>query len=316
MNTRITWTFTALVLVCLLWSTGEAQAEPLAVLMSDSLTSTTRTLQGAKKTIRRSNPDIELHSFFIGQGADQDAKTIEAVADLKPRAILTIGSAATSLAKKHFSETPIIFAGVMYPVLSGFVDSNRKPGGNITGASLDIPTDIQFRYFRMIIPDIKRIGVLYTENTASLIREARSVAAGMNIELVAVKVASSKQLPEALDSLAGTVDGVWSVADPDLFDPQATRYILLNTLRKGVPFMGFSRYVVESGALFALDFDYKAVGIQAGQIANRILSGTPPGQISVSAADVIWFHYNEKTAHHINVEIPEELVAVAKEVYR
>ena len=316
MNTRIKWMISTLVLICLAWSAGEVQAESLAILMSDSLTSTTRTLQGARKVIRRSNPDLELQSFFIGKSPADDAETIKAVQDLHPRAILTIGSAATSLAKKNFGNTPIIFAGVMYPVLSGFVDSNQEPGGNITGASLDIPTDIQFRYFRMIIPDIKRIGVLYTENTASLIDKAKRVAAGMDIDLVAVKVASSKQLPQALDSLAGAVDGVWSVADPDLFDPQATRYILLNTLRKGVPFMGFSRYVVESGALFALDFDYKAVGIQAGQITNKILSGTPPGQISVSAADVIWFHYNEKTAHHINVEIPEELVAVAKEVYR
>jgi len=87
-------------------------------------------------------------------------------------------------------------------------------------------------------------------------------------------------------------------------------------MRKGIPFMGFSRHVVESGALFALDFDYKAVGQQAGQIVNQIIAGEDPGQISVTLADVIWFHYNEKTAKHINVQIPGEMIAVAKEVYR
>ena len=80
--------------------------------------------------------------------------------------------------------------------------------------------------------------------------------------------------------------------------------------------MGFSKYVVESGALFALDFDYKAVGRQAGEIANKILSGIRPSAIEVTTADVIWFHYNEKTAERINITIPEELAAVAKEVYR
>ena len=83
-----------------------------------------------------------------------------------------------------------------------------------------------------------------------------------------------------------------------------------------MPFMGFSRYVVESGALFALDFDYKAVGYQAGAIVNRILSGESPSAISVTRADVIWFHYNEATAKRINITIPEDLAAVAKEVYR
>jgi ABC-type uncharacterized transport system substrate-binding protein len=49
---------------------------------------------------------------------------------------------------------------------------------------------------------------------------------------------------------------------------------------------------------------------------NRIINGEKPGNIRVTSADVIWFHYNEKTAKHINVQIPEELAAVAKEVYR
>jgi putative ABC transport system substrate-binding protein len=80
--------------------------------------------------------------------------------------------------------------------------------------------------------------------------------------------------------------------------------------------MGFSRYVVESGALFALDFDYKAVGRQAGEIACRVIGGQKPGSISVTSADLIWFHYNENTARHIKVTIPEDLVAIAKEVYR
>ncbi len=302
---------------CLSPRSGSADGPlPIAVLMSDSLTATSRTLHGARKAIVRAHPNVEFHTFMTGQGAEADLAIVDSLRTIHPRLVLTIGSAATGLAKNNFKDIPIVFAGVMYPVLSGFVESTRQPGQNVTGASLDIPVEVQFKYFKKIIPDIKSIGVLYTTNTASLISSAKTVARQMGLELVAMPVRDGKELPSALDSLASRVQGIWSVADPALFDPQATRYILLNTLRKGIPFMGFSRYVVESGALFALDFDYKAVGIQAGQIANRVLQGEAPGSISVSAADVIWFHYNEKTAQHINVHIPEELVAVAKEVYR
>lgn len=317
MNSVTKWAYTAAVLIgCLATGATPGKSETVAVLMSDTLTSTTRTLQGARKIIERSNPGVQLRAFVVGQSQTVNEAIADSVRSLHPGAVLTIGSTATGIAQHHLPDAPIVFAGVMYPVLSGFVESIKRPGGQVTGASLDIPTEVQFRYFKKIIPDIQRIGVLYTNNTASLIAPARAVARGMGIELVAIEIADSKQIPQALDSLAVSVQGIWSVADPVLFDPQATRYILLNTLRKNLPFMGFSRYVVESGALFALDFDYKAVGIQAGQIVNRILSGESPGSISVSAADVIWFHYNEKTAQHINVAIPDELVAVAKEVYR
>jgi putative ABC transport system substrate-binding protein len=158
--------------------------------------------------------------------------------------------------------------------------------------------------------------VLYTDNTASLIPPARIVAHELGLELVALKINDERELPGALDSLALMVDGIWSVADYNLFGPQSTRYILLNTVRKRIPFMGFSQHVVESGALFALDFDYKAVGIQAGNIVNRILAGESPRNIEVTSADIIWFHYNENTAKRIKVAIPEELASVAKEVYR
>jgi len=318
MNNTIKTALAVLGIICgmSLSALAAEQQTTVAVLMSDSLMATSRTLQGARKEIKRSNAGVTFRTFLTGQSEAGDDAIFDSLRSERPQLVLTIGSAATSLAKANFEDIPIVFAGVMYPVLSGFVNSAGKPGANITGASLDIPTEIQFRYFKKIIPGLRKIGVLYTDNTSSLIPPARHAAESMGLQLVAVPVNDGKELPKALESLANHVQGIWSVADPALFDPQATRYILLNTLRKGIPFMGFSRYVVESGALFALDFDYKAVGMQAGQMANRILAGERPGSITVSAADVIWFHYNEKTAQHINVTIPEELVAVAKEVYR
>jgi len=308
----------AIGLACLLGVSSQASDRiDIAVFMSDSLTATLRTLHGAKKMITRQHPQTTFHSFYINQSSDNVRPIIvDSVDIIKPTLLLTIGSSATRFAQDNFSGIPIVFAAVKYPVLSGFVESTARPGGNITGASIDVPVDVQFRYFKRIVPDLKIIGVLYTNNTASLIPRARAEAKGLRLTMVAVKVSDTRELPKALDSLAAAVDGIWSLADPNLFDPQSTKYILLNSLRKGIPFMGFSRHVVESGALFALDFDYKAVGRQAGEISNRIIKGERPQNISVTSADVIWFHYNEKTAKHIDITIPDELAAVAKEIYR
>jgi putative ABC transport system substrate-binding protein len=204
----------------------------------------------------------------------------------------------------------------MYPVVSGFVESFNRPGGNVTGASLSIPPRTQFEYFKTIIPKLKTIGVLYTANTASMIPPAQVVARSCGLELIALKVDSEKDLAARVDSITRVVQGLWSLADPSLFTPQSTKYILINALRRGTPLMGFSRILVESGALFALDFDYKAVGRQAGEIACQILRGANPANISVTTPDIVWFHYNEKTAQHMAIKVPDSLVAIAKEVYR
>ena len=303
------------VLLCLL-SFVESRSQNIVFLTTDSLTYTQRTISGAKRYIKKQNADASFHKFFIAASPEDEQAHVEAIKSLKPTLIFTVGSSATAFAQKNFEDIPVVFSSVMYPVISGFVESFTHPGKNITGASLNIQADIQFKYFKKIIPGLKKIGVLYTNNTRSLIRPAKIIAQPMGLKLVAIKINTEKELPGALDSLAKTVDGLWSVADPNLFNPQSTKYILLNSLRKGLPFMGFSRYVVESGALFAIDFDYKAIGRQAGEIANKIISGTNPADIGVTCPDVRWFHYNEKTASHLNIKIPEDLAAVAKEVYR
>jgi len=288
----------------------------VAIISSDTLTSTKRTLTGACKIISSEHPEVTFQTFVLNQENNEDKNIIDSLNKLDLTLILTIGSSATQLAKDNFDKTPIVFSSVKYPVLSGFVSSLSNPGKNITGASIDIPTEVQFQKFKQILPNLKRLGVLYTKNTESLIPQAKIVAQQFGIELIAIEVSSDKELPDALDSLTNIVEGIWTVADPNLFKPKSTRYILLNTLRKGIPLMGFSRYVVESGALFALDFDYKAVGFQAGAIVNKVIEGENPGNIRVTTADVIWFHYNENTAKRINIIIPEELAAIAKEVYR
>ncbi len=288
----------------------------IAVFFSDSLTSTNRTLSGAQKIVIQNNPDAQFDNYFLTRESKTDAAIINSCKQNGTNIILTVGTSATQFAKENFSEVPIVFSGVLYPALSGFIESPSQPGGNITGASLDIPIDVQFSYFKQIVPDLKRIGVLYTESTAPLIPSAKIIAQQLGLTLIPHLVRDQKELPAALDSLAEVTQGLWSVADPVLFDPQSTRYILKTTLRKMIPFMGFSRNVVESGALFALDFDHKAIGFQAGQIINGLIEGKNFSELKVTSTDVIYFHYNEKTANHIKIIIPKDLAAVAKEVYK
>ncbi len=308
--------YSALTILILSFGCRTVAAQTVVILSTDSLTATNRTVSGARSVIKERHDAAVIHSILLSVEPQKQTIEIDKVRALKPDIIVSVGSAATQVAKDNFTRIPIIFSAVKYPVISGFAESVDRPGGNMTGASLDIPVDIQFRYLSQIIPKLKRVGVLYTTNTSKLIAPARVIAGNMGIELVAIQIATQRDLPRALDSLASSTQALWSVADQNLFDPQTTKFILLNSLRMGLPFMGFSRHVVESGALFALDFDYKAIGRQAGQIASQVLEGATPGNIPITTPDIIWFHYNENTAKRVGITVPAELMAIAKEVYR
>lgn len=299
---------------CLL--AAEAVGQKIVIVTADTLTSTQRSVSGVKSVIRSANPKTGFVEILLNPADPQSTQLRDSIRTVHPDLIVTTGTDATQFAKANFTDLPIVFSSVMYPVVSGFVETFNRPGGNVTGASLSIPPRTQFEYFKTIIPNLKTIGVLYTGNTASMIPPAQVVARSCGLELVALRVDSEKDLAARVDSITKVVQGLWSLADPSLFTPQSTKYILINALRRGTPLMGFSRILVESGALFALDFDYKAVGRQAGEIACQILKGASPANISVTTPDIVWFHYNEKTAQHMAIKMPDSLVAIAKEVYR
>jgi len=307
----------SLILLLLPWgATVEAYDLPLAIVYSDSLISTMRTVRGIKSSIDRKKNNVKFYEYLITSDQSEIEKRVSEIRELNPRLILTVGSFATKEISDRIKNKPIIFSAVLYPETSGFIKSKRNPGGKITGASLDIPPNIQYNYFKQVISNLKKIGVLYSDETANLIPPAKAIAQESGLELIAVKIDTEKDIPAALEKLRRMTDGIWSLADKKIFSQSSTRFILLNTLRNGIPFMGFSRNLVESGALFALDFDYKDIGRQAGRIALKVLEGENPAKIRVEVPSLIWFHYNEKTARHINIQIPEDLVAIAKEVYR
>jgi putative tryptophan/tyrosine transport system substrate-binding protein len=307
----------AVLTVMLILCPASARAgQKIAIVSIDEESSTLRTIKGIKQSFDRSGLGVEYKEATLSGHPGNDSAVVKNLRAFNPELFVTVGSYATSAVSESFPNKPIIFATVINPMASGFVKSMYRPGGRITGAALDIPPDIQFKYFQRVVGSIHRIGVIYSDETENVIRQAEIAARALDITLISVKIKSEKDIPGAIDSLCKVSDALWSVADHVVYTPQSTRHIILQTLRNRIPMMAFSQSLVESGGLFTLDFDFKDIGRQAGDIARRVLRGDDPGEIPVSTPSVIYFKYNEKTADQIAVNIPEDLLAIAKEVIK
>lgn len=307
-------------MLCLLflsssWATA-TEFRKIAIISIDEEVSTTRTIKGIKKSLKRASLEINYKEVVLTGNPKSDDEIFIKLKSFDPELFISIGSYATLKTAEAFPQKPVVFATVINPVSSGFINSMSLPGGNITGATLDIPTYKQFHYFQRVVGEIKRMGVIYSSETESIIAEARTAARNLGIELITLKVNNERDVPRAIDSLCNVADALWSVADHTIYTPQSTKHIILQTLRHRLPMMGFSQALVEAGGLFTLDFDFKDIGRQAGEIAIKVLVGQSPGSIPVTTPGVIYFKYNEKTAGRIKVEIPEDLLAIAKEVVK
>jgi len=297
-------------------ATNAYAANKISLVLIDNEPSTLRTIKGIKKAIKRYGLEVSYNESILSGDPEADQRVFASLKDFNPDLFITLGSYTTSKISEIFPHRPIIFANVMNPEASGFISSMNRPGGHITGAALDIPPDKQFHYFKRVVSNIKTMGVLYSSETENIINQARIAGRKLGINLVAIKVKNEKEIPAAIDSLCKISNALWSVADHTVYTPQSTQYIILQTLRHGLPMMGFSQSLVEAGGLFTLDFDFKDIGRQAGETAVRVLHGSDPSRIPVTTPGIIYFKYNEKTASRRDIQIPEDLLAIAKEVIK
>ncbi len=299
-----------------------AKGRRVVVIRQQEDRNSSRLIRGIKSEFKRSGETADLDVITISELQEHQKDLLDSLRTIDPSVLVPVGSHITEIVSNSIADIPIIFAAVFQPESSGFINRSDKAVNNMTGASLDIPPALQFKYFKQIYPALSRLGLVYSDETAQLIPHAKIVAEASGIELIVLKIeklagrGSGREVKKALDSLLPIVDGLWSLADPSVFSPIATKLVIKRTLQDKIPFMGFSSTIVASGALFALDFDYKDIGRQVGELSRKVLSGSTAGTLQATTPEIVWFHYNERTSQRIAVTIPEKLRAVAKEVHK
>jgi putative ABC transport system substrate-binding protein len=299
------------------WAAAAQRTCTIVVVKSWDLPEYNEALDGFFAELASHDYTCETTSFNLRDQHGDGAAMISAIKTRRPDLILTIGSRATAIISQNFKDIPVVFTMVLYPVASEFVSSMDRPGKNVTGAALDVPIEQQLRLLSRIVPDLKRVGVLYDPaETLPVIKEARRVSSGLGLDLLAEQVRSESDVPEALDRLNEQgMDALWSVADGKVFTPPSTRYIIKYVVRRGIPFMGPHNGFVKAGALVALTADYRDSGRQAGEIAVRIFAGSKPTDIAVAVPQDIHMGLNMQVANHIRLRIPPDIVDKASPVF-
>lgn len=290
----------------------------IAAIKSYDISLYSTVLEGFKEALKEKEIDFSLIQYDIKKSKEEGRKAIEEIKTRRPDLILTLGSLATEIAKEDVKDIPIVFSVVLNPVDSGFVNSMQSSGNNLTGASLDISIEKQFENLKAIVPNVRKIGVLYNPTeTGEVIKKALIISKEIGLKLIAKPISSEKDVPDALRALTKGIDCLWAVADSTVFSSlQSTQFIILYTLRNQIPFMGISPSYVKAGALFALFCDYEDIGRQSGELAAEILAGEKPTELPITIPRKIFLSLNLRVAEQIGLRISSDIVNKAKEVFR
>jgi putative ABC transport system substrate-binding protein len=236
---------------------------------------------------------------------------------LKVDVIVTAGTAAVVAAKRETSLIPIVFAVAGDPVGTGLVASLARPGGNVTGLSLQT-TDLvgkRLELLREVVPRLSRLAIMGNVSTPLAVLEMREVQATvrtLGLEVATSEIRRAEDIAPAFDVLKGSVDALYVVADPLV----TTNRLRINILALGarLPTMHGQRDNVEAGGLASYGANFPDLHRRAADYVDKILRGNRPGDLPVEQPTKFDLVINLITAKALGIEVPPQLLARADEV--
>jgi putative tryptophan/tyrosine transport system substrate-binding protein len=235
---------------------------------------------------------------------------------LKVDVIVTGGSAVLA-AKQATSQIPIVFALANDPLGAGLVASLSRPGGNVTGLSLQGP-DIgskRLGLMREALPGLHRLAIIAnpaSPQAASELDEAQTAARALGIESIRLEIRRAEDFAPAIEALKGSADALYACADA-LISANAARINGL-ALAARLPTMFYAREYLEGGGLMSYGANVPDLFRRSADFVDKILRGAKPGDIPVEQPTTLELVVNLKAAKALGLELPPTLLARADEV--
>jgi ABC-type uncharacterized transport system substrate-binding protein len=239
--------------------------------------------------------------------------------DLRPDVILSQTTAVTGALARETQTIPVVFVNVADPIASGFATSLARPGGNMTGLSVENSEQggKWVELLKQIEPRTARVALLLNPETSAppqfYMPSVQAAASSRGVEVLAAPVRVKDEIESIIAAQARIPDGGLIVM-PAAFNVANRDLIIASAARHGVPAVYFNRLFPKSGGLIAYSPDYAEQFRPAASYIDRILKGAKPGELPIQLPTKFELVINMKTAKALGLDVPVHLQQIADEV--
>lgn len=233
------------------------------------------------------------------------------------RLILTTG-ATSRYAVEAIKTVPIVYAFSGDPIMAGFAESLARPKGNATGMTF-MSVELngkRIELFRETIPGMKRLAVLANPLHAGEgleYDECHRAAKQLGLDLFYQHTRDLAELDAALDRVReARVDGLIALPDQLLIISRKRVIDFCNAHR--IPSASGWAVWAESGGVVTYGPKLRDCYRRLATYVDRILKGTPPGDLPIEQPTTFELVINLKTAAALGLTVPSHILARADEV--
>jgi putative ABC transport system substrate-binding protein len=237
----------------------------------------------------------------------------------RPDLIVT-GTNPVVIAFRAATGTLPIVAFMLDPVKAGMVANLAKPGGNLTGITLDAGIEIWGKRLEILkdaVPSIATAAFLGMREgwEGSFGQFLRDAAGRLGISLISIlpQNGTAAEIERVFAEMAQQrPDAVLISGEGDLY---ANRQLIAELARKyRLPAMSPYRDYVDAGGLLAYTVDLAELLRRMADDVHKILQGAKPGDIPIYQPTRFQLLLNLKTAEALSLTLPPALLARADEV--
>jgi putative tryptophan/tyrosine transport system substrate-binding protein len=235
---------------------------------------------------------------------------------LKVDVIVTGGTPAALAAKRARTAIPVVIGAMGDPVEAGVVASLARPGGNITGLSLQTSEGFAGKYLELLreaVPKASRVAILGRPLANSPIQAMEQAARLLDVRLQLVAIDQASHFDRGFSEMTAQ-NAAALIVTPSPFNLAHRERIVSLAAKHRLPAMYGLTAFVDAGGLMAYGASLRDLYRRAATYVDKILKGTKPADLPVEQPTKFDLVINLKTARTLGLVIPPSLLGRADRV--
>ncbi len=237
-----------------------------------------------------------------------------------PDVIVTLSTPGAIAAKNATSTIPIVVPAMGDPVAMGLANSLARPGGNLTGLSLEMTQDLSGKWLQLLqetVPRLSSVAVILNRASPLVRKVAKDLEAlgpSRRVRLRFIDMTDAAALDEVFKRARREAQAVLVLPDPLTlhYRGQVVALAAKYRLPAMYPFVEF----VAIGGLMAYGVDNAVLFRRGAEYVDKILRGAKPADLPIEQPTQWSLAINLKTARALGLTIPESILLRADEVIR
>ena len=295
-------------LIAILWP-GPADQVPVALVQA--------LRQGLHAAGWSEGRDLKIEQYYV-ERPDRLRDVIGEMLRTRPDVVVTPGTPITLAMRRATTSVPVVMVAGADPVATGLVSNLAHPGGNVTGligfaAELG-PKSLEL--IRELLPKATRVAALWNAGNPGATlwwRELRAAAPRFGLTIHTAEFRTEADLDAAFQVIEGLRPEALTVGPDPVAIGNRIRIVEF-VARHHLPAVYAYREFVTAGGLMAYTNNLRELFARAAGYVDKILRGTPPGELPIQQPTKFELVVNVKTANALRLAVPDSLIVRADEI--